>query len=103
MVSIYVGNLKFNTSEQDLQSLFEQYGQVHSVKLIKERESGRPRGFAFVEMDEDEAKGAIEALDGKDFQGRNLRINEARQKEQFEPRQQHNRQNDRQGGYRSRR
>jgi hypothetical protein len=65
MKSIYVGNLPFSSSEEDVRRLFEQYGSVHSVKLINDRETGRPRGFGFVEMDESEAVGAIEALIGR--------------------------------------
>ena len=77
MKSIYVGNLPFSSSEEDVRRLFEQYGSVHSVKLINDRDTGRPRGFGFVEMDESEAVTAIEALNGTDMGGRSLRINEA--------------------------
>ena len=78
-MNIYVGNLPFDLSESQLQAEFEAYGQVSSVKLITDRDSGRPRGFGFVEMDDDsEAKAAIEGLDGKDVGGRSLKINEAR-------------------------
>ena len=75
--SIYVGNLPFSTSEPELRSLFEQHGEVNSVNLIMDRETGRLRGFGFVEMSKDDAANAIAALDGQDFGGRPLRVNEA--------------------------
>ena len=78
MKSIYVGNIPFSASEDDLQGLFAEYGDVQSVKFINDRETGRFRGFAFVEMDDNEALAAIEALDGSDMSGRNLKVNEAR-------------------------
>ena len=76
--SIYVGNLPFSSSEQELQDLFSQHGEVSSVNLIIDRETGRSRGFAFVEMPEEQANAAIEALNGTDLGGRALRVNEAR-------------------------
>lgn len=79
--SIYVGNLPFSASQDDVRQLFAQYGNVHSVKLISDRETGRPRGFGFVEMDQQDAESAIKALDGKDFGGRNLRVNLAQEKQ----------------------
>jgi len=81
MKRIYVGNLPFRCTEDDVRTLFETYGAVHSVNLINDRDTGRPRGFGFVEMDDDEALEAISALDDQDFQGRNLRVNEARPRE----------------------
>jgi RNA recognition motif-containing protein len=78
--TIYVGNLPFNASEDDVRNLFSQYGAIHSVKMITDRETGKPRGFCFVEIEQDGANSAIEALNGADFQGRNLRVNEAREK-----------------------
>ncbi len=75
---IYVGNLPFTTSEEELRQLFGQYGNVSGVDLITDRETGRPRGFGFVEMDAEAAGEAIRALDGSDLGGRNLRVNEAR-------------------------
>ncbi len=78
MKSIYVGNIPFSVSEDDLQALFAEYGDVQSVKFINDRETGRFRGFAFVEMDDAGALAAIEALDGSDMSGRNLKVNEAR-------------------------
>lgn len=74
---LYVGNLPFSASEDDLRQLFERHGTVNSVALINDRETGRPRGFAFVEMDDAGAAAAVSALDGKDFGGRMLRVNEA--------------------------
>jgi RNA recognition motif-containing protein len=78
--TIYIGNLPFTASEDEVRDLFAQHGTVHSVNLIMDRATGRPRGFGFVEMDDDAAKTAIEALNGADFGGRNLRVNEAKEK-----------------------
>ena len=79
MISVYVGNLPYDTTEADVVSLFEQFGSVNRATLVTDRETGRPRGFGFVEMPNDsEARGAIESLSGKDFQGRPLTVNEAR-------------------------
>ncbi len=75
---IYVGNLSFQSTEDDVRQLFEQHGTVHSVNLITDRDTGRPRGFGFVEMDDAEAASAISALDGSNFGGRNIHVNEAR-------------------------
>ncbi len=77
---LYVGNLPFTAQEDEIRNLFATYGEVLSVALISDRETGRPRGFGFVEMNESGARSAIEALDGKDFQGRNLRVNEAQER-----------------------
>jgi len=77
---LYVGNLPFTAQEDEIRSLFSTYGEVLSVALISDRETGRPRGFGFVEMNESGARSAMEGLDGKDFQGRNLRINEAQER-----------------------
>ena len=75
---LYVGNLSFNSTEEDLRELFGQHGTVESVAVITDRETGRPRGFAFVEMSESSAAAdAIRALDGTDFGGRNIKVNEA--------------------------
>lgn len=76
--TIYVGNLIYAATKEDVQELFLQFGEVFSVKLINDRESGRPKGFGFVEMEDDAALKAIEALDNKEFEGRTLRVNEAR-------------------------
>ncbi len=75
---IYVGNLPFSTTESELRSLFERHGAVASVNVIMDRETGRPRGFAFVEMDDaNNAATAIRALDGSQLEGRSIRVNEA--------------------------
>ena len=78
MAKIYVGNLPFTASEAEVRTLFSQHGNVESVALPTDRETGRPRGFGFVEMDNDGAAKAIGALNEKDFNGRNLTVNEAR-------------------------
>ncbi len=78
--SIYVGNLPFSATEDEVREMFEAHGAVHSVKLINDRETGRPRGFGFVEMDQAEAEAAIKALNGLDHGGRSLRINMAEEK-----------------------
>lgn len=79
--SIYVGNIPFSASEEDLHSLFGQYGEVLSVKFINDRETGRFRGFGFVEMNDASAIEAIEALNGKEVGGRALRVNEAQERQ----------------------
>lgn len=76
--SIYVGNLPWSATEDEIRSAFEAYGPVSSVNLIEDRETGRPRGFGFVEMEDEGALAAIEALDGTDFGGRNIKVNEAK-------------------------
>ncbi|CAN5303471.1 RNA-binding protein [soil metagenome] len=86
MKTIYVGNLPFGSSEDDVRQLFAQYGSVQSVKLITDRDTGRPRGFGFVEMEGGDADAAIEALNGQEFGGRSLRINEARERAERRPR-----------------
>lgn len=81
MKNIYVGNLSFDATEDQVRSLFEAYGAVEKVNVITDRDTGQPRGFAFVEMiDDDAASKAIEALNGTNLSGRNLNINEARPK-----------------------
>ena len=83
---LYVGNLSYNTTEMDLRDAFGQFGTVADAKVVMDRETGRPRGFAFVEMSsDDEAAQAIDRLDGKDFKGRPLKINEARAREGGRP------------------
>ncbi len=84
--TIYVGNLPFSSTKEEVGDLFGTYGTVHSVNLITDRETGRPRGFGFVEMDAEPALAAIEALNGKEIGGRSLRINEARGREERRPR-----------------
>jgi RNA recognition motif-containing protein len=77
---LYVGNLPFSTTEEELRTLFEQHGNVESSSVITDRETGRSRGFGFVEMEGDGAEAAIRALDGTDMAGRSLRVNEARER-----------------------
>jgi len=84
--NIYVGNLSFNSNEQSLRSLFEQYGTVHSAKVITDRETGRSRGFGFVEMDSDASDAAIQALNGAELDGRALKVNESKPRESRPPR-----------------
>jgi RNA recognition motif-containing protein len=80
-MKLYVGNLPYTTSEEDLRNLFSQYGRVDSVAVITDRETGRSKGFGFVEFpDDNEAKSAISALSGQEFGGRALTVNEARPK-----------------------
>ncbi|MEX2445826.1 MAG: RNA-binding protein [Dehalococcoidia bacterium] len=78
---IYVGNLPFSATEGEVSELFAQYGEVVSCALPNDRETGRPRGFGFVEMSDEDARKAIQALDGNDFGGRALRVNEAQPRE----------------------
>ena len=79
---LYVGNLAFSTTNDELKAAFEQFGAVESATVIMDRETGRSKGFGFVDMGNDEeAKAAIEGLDGKPLSGRNVRVNEARPKE----------------------
>ncbi|HET7315349.1 RNA-binding protein [Salinisphaera sp.] len=78
-MNIYVGNLSWNSTDDDLRTAFEAFGEVSSAKVIMDRETGRSRGFGFVEMSDDNAaRQAIEGMNGKDLQGRTLRVNEAR-------------------------
>lgn len=79
--SIYVGNMAYSASEQDVRELFSQYGDVLSVKLIVDRDTGKAKGFGFVEMEDSEAEKAIDALNNSEFLGRNLRVNEAKPRE----------------------
>jgi RNA recognition motif-containing protein len=82
-MNIYVGNIPFTATADDLRRLFEPYGTVEQVKLIIDRDTGRSRGFGFVAMpNPHEAKTAIEALQSSDFSGRSLRVNEARPRQQ---------------------
>ncbi|MDP2848632.1 MAG: RNA-binding protein [Humidesulfovibrio sp.] len=84
--SIYVGNIAFSTSEDDLRNVFAQYGEVLSVKFINDRETGRFRGFGFVEMNDADALEAVQALNGKELGGRALKVNEAQEREARPPR-----------------
>ncbi|MHC4975634.1 MAG: RNA recognition motif domain-containing protein [Planctomycetota bacterium] len=86
MVKLYVGNLPFSTTDTDLQGIFAEHGTVHSAKVITDRETGRSRGFGFVEMDDDAGRNAIETMHGKEFDGRAIVVNEARPREARPPR-----------------
>ena len=78
-MNLYVGNLSYDMSEENLRSEFAEYGEVQSAKIITDKDTGRSRGFGFVEMNSDgEGKKAMEELNGKDFEGRQLVVNEAR-------------------------
>jgi RNA recognition motif-containing protein len=79
-MNIYVGNLPYIAQESDIREIFEEYGEVHSVKLISDRETGRLKGFGFVDMDQKGGHKAIEELDGAEFGDRNLKVNEARER-----------------------
>ena len=80
-MNIYVGNIAWGVSEDELEALFAQYGEVNSARIITDRESGRSKGFGFVEMaTADSANTAIEALNGNDFSGRDLRVNQAKER-----------------------
>ena len=89
MKKIYVGNLPWSADEAGLRELFSAVGEVHSAAVISDRETGRSRGFGFIEMDDSDAEKAISQLNGQEMDGRQLRINEARDR------------NDRSGGGRS--
>ena len=81
MTKIYVGNLPFSANDDQVRQMFEAHGTVESVALINDRETGRPRGFGFVEMPRADAARAIQALNGKDMGGRPLRVNEAQERQ----------------------
>lgn len=87
MSKIYAGNLPFDVDEEKLRDLFTPFGSVEEATVIADRETGRSRGFGFVQMPDEDAKRAIEGLNGQDMHGRTLRISEARPREQ-RPRQQ---------------
>lgn len=78
--SIYIGNLPWSTTEEQLKQLFQEFGNVQSAKLIYDRETKKPKGFGFVEMDEADAKSAIEKLNASEYGGRTLKVNEANPK-----------------------
>ena len=81
-MKLCVGNISFTITEADLQHIFEQFGSVTEIKIVTDRETGQPRGFAFVTLGNDaEGRAAIKSLDGKEFGGRPLKISEARPKE----------------------
>lgn len=79
--TIYVGNLPFTATEEEVRGLFSKHGTVHTVKLVTDRDTGKPRGFGFVEMENSHAVAAITALNGSQFGGRSLRVNEARDRD----------------------
>ena len=81
MTKLFVGNLPFSATEQSVRALFEPHGTIESIALINDRETGRPRGFGFIEMSSSDASKAMQALNGKDFEGRALKVNEAQSKE----------------------
>ena len=81
-VKIYVGNLSFRATDEDLHAAFEPYGEVVSARVIKDKETGRSRGFGFVEMESSHAKAAIASLDGAEHGGRKLRVNESEKRPQ---------------------
>ena len=85
MTRIYVGNIPFSADENTIRALFETHGSVESIRLINDRETGRFRGFGFVDMPDDQAQSAIEQLNGHDMDGRQLRVNEARERERRGP------------------
>ena len=84
-MNIYVGNLSFDTRDSDLRTAFEQFGAVDSARVVTDRETGRSRGFGFVEMHDGEANKAISGMNGRDLQGRTITANEARPKEDRKP------------------
>ena len=85
-MSIYIGNLSYQVTEEDLKAAFAEYGKVSRVQLPTDRETGRPRGFAFVEMESDaQEAAAIEALDGAEWMGRDLKVNKAKPREERSP------------------
>jgi RNA recognition motif-containing protein len=81
VTKLYVGNLPFTATDEGVRALFSQHGTVEKVSLINDRETGRPRGFGFVEMSNADASRAMQALNGTDYEGRPLRVNEAQDKE----------------------
>lgn len=82
MTNLFVGNLNFQTTESDLRAMFEPFGKIERIHIATDRETGQARGFAFVEMaNDEEAKKAMASLDGKEVSGRNVKVNEARPKE----------------------
>ena len=88
-MNIYVGNLSYGTTEEELQQLFSEYGAVTSVNIIKDRDTGSAKGFGFVEMgSQAEAEAAIKALDGTAIGGRNIRVNQARPRTESRPKRQ---------------
>ena len=81
MTKLFVGNLPFSATEESVRALFAAHGTIESLALITDRETGRPRGFGFIEMPSADAAKAMQALNGKNFEGRDLRVNEAQARE----------------------
>jgi RNA recognition motif-containing protein len=81
VTKLFIGNLPFSATEQSVRALFEPHGTIESLALIKDRDTGNPRGFGFIEMSSSDASKAMQALNGKDFEGRALKVNEAQAKE----------------------
>ena len=81
MTKLFIGNLPFSATEQSVRALFEPHGTIESLALINDRDTGRPRGFGFIEMSSADASKAMQALNGKDFEGRALKVNEAQAKD----------------------
>lgn len=81
MTKLFIGNLPFSATEDSVRALFAPHGTIESLALINDRDTGRPRGFGFIEMSSGDASKAMQALDGKDFEGRALKVNEAQAKE----------------------
>ena len=81
MTKLFIGNLPFSATEQSVRALFEPHGTIESLALINDRDTGRPRGIGFIEMPSADASKAMQALNGKDFEGRALKVNEAQAKE----------------------
>lgn len=80
VTKLFIGNLPFSATEQSVRALFEPHGTIESLALINDRDTGRPRGFGFIEMSSSDAAKAMQALNGKDFEGRALKVNEAQSK-----------------------
>jgi RNA recognition motif-containing protein len=81
VTKLFIGNLPFSATEQSVRALFEPHGTIDSLALINDRDTGRPRGFGFIEMPSADASKAMQALNGKDFEGRALKVNEAQAKD----------------------
>ncbi|HPN84167.1 MAG TPA: RNA-binding protein [Victivallales bacterium] len=94
-MEMFVGNLPYSMDDAKLSELFSQFGNVEKAKIIKDRDTGRSKGFGFVTMSDDEAQKAIAELNGKDIEGRSIKVNEARPKEDRPPRRDNNFRRDR--------
>ena len=81
-MNIYIGNLPFSANEDDVREMFEEYGDVHSVNLIKDRDTGRLKGFGFIEMDQNGGQAAIEGLNDTEYEHRNIAVSQAREKKE---------------------